>query len=56
MPALFGKLIETNRPQDLFYGYLGGGILMIAAAVGELVLGVASERKALEMLPSLAAR
>ena len=46
--ALFGKLIETNGREALFYGYVAGGALMIAAAVVELLLGVASERKGLE--------
>jgi hypothetical protein len=49
-PALFGKLIETNRPEMLFWGYVAGGGLMIAAAVVEMLLGVASEGKSLEAI------
>lgn len=47
-PALFGALIETGRPDILFYGYLFGACLMLVAALVELLLGVASERKGLE--------
>jgi MFS family permease len=47
-PALFGSLNDTNDPVMLFYGYLFGAGLMLAAAATELVLGVASEQKALE--------
>jgi MFS family permease len=51
-PALFGRLIETTRPQALFYGYVAGGGVMIAAAVVELLIGVNSERKSLEDIAS----
>jgi len=47
-PSLFGALIETKRSGDLAIGYLSGAGLMIVAAVAELVIGVASERKSLE--------
>jgi MFS family permease len=49
-PALFGILIDTNDPVMLFYGYLFGAGLMLAAAATELVLGVASEQKSLEVV------
>jgi MFS family permease len=47
-PALFGALIDTGRREVLFWGYVGGAGLMIAAAVTELILGVNSECKSLE--------
>ncbi len=47
-PTLFGGLVETNQRTLLFWGYVGGGGLMIAAAVVEWFLGVDSERKSLE--------
>ena len=54
-PALFGALIDTGEPGQIFAGYLLGGGLMIAAAVVELVIGVAAEGRSLEALaPPLA--
>ncbi len=47
-PAFFGSLVEQHDPFSLFSGYILGAALMIAAALVELVFGVASERKALE--------
>jgi MFS family permease len=47
-PYLLGSLIETGSRLSVFWGYLGGAALMIAAAVVELVWGVAAERKPLE--------
>ncbi len=47
-PAFFGFLIEQHDPRALFNGYILGAALMLAAALVELVLGVASERKPLE--------
>jgi MFS family permease len=34
-PALFGKLVETGKEVNVFYGYLIGAALMIAAGVAE---------------------
>jgi MFS family permease len=51
-PALFGALIETGRPGAIATGYLIGAGLMIAAALAEVFLGVASERKSLEDVAS----
>ncbi|HEY7154583.1 MAG TPA: hypothetical protein VH575_11535, partial [Gemmataceae bacterium] len=51
-PALFGALIETGRPGAIALGYLIGAGLMIAAALAEVFLGVASERKSLEDVAS----
>lgn len=47
-PALFGVLIATGSRVALFQGYLLGAGLMVAAALAELILGVAAERKSLE--------
>ncbi|MGH6887637.1 MAG: MFS transporter [Rhizomicrobium sp.] len=47
-PALFGVLIETGSRSEILFGYLLGGALMLAAAITELGLGVAAERRPLE--------
>lgn len=47
-PALFGALIDSGERSQIFWGYLLGGGLMLSAAVVELFLGVAAERKPLE--------
>jgi MFS family permease len=47
-PALFGALIQSGERWRIFAGDLLGGGLMIAAAVVELWLGVAAERRSLE--------
>lgn len=47
-PALFGALIDSGERGQIFWGYLLGGGLMLLAAVVELFLGVAAERKPLE--------
>src|SRR5581483_6097636 len=47
-PILFGFLIGTKSRTDLFYGYLLGSALMIAAAAVEWAIGVKAERQSLE--------
>ena len=50
-PAVFGDLLlslKEGRPGPLVTGYLFGAGLMLFAAATELVLGLATERKALE--------
>ncbi len=47
-PALFGVLIDSGDRGQILWGYLLGGGLMMLAAVTELVLGIAAERKPLE--------
>lgn len=47
-PAIFGRLIDSGSRVYLFYGYLGAGGLMVAAAVCEALFGVKAERKSLE--------
>ena len=47
-PALFGKLVETGKEVNVFYGYLIASAVMIAAGVAEWLLGVDAERRSLE--------
>ena len=47
-PALFGKLVETGKEVNVFYGYLLGAALMIAAGVCEWFIGVEPAGKSLE--------
>lgn len=55
-PALFGALIATGSRGEILYGYLLGGGLMVVAAVVEVALGVAAERRSLEdVAPPLSA-
>jgi MFS family permease len=49
-PALFGALIGTGSRTYLFYGYLLGAVLMIAAAAMECKFGVKAERQSLESI------
>jgi MFS family permease len=55
-PWLYGMLIETSAT-SVFYGYLlGGGMMLLGAAI-ELWLGINAEGKSLEQLaPPLSAR
>jgi MFS family permease len=55
-PWLYGMLVETSAT-SVFYGYLiGGGMMLLGAAI-ELWLGVNAERKSLEQLaPPLSTR
>ena len=47
-PALFGKLVETEKEVNVFYGYLIGAVLMIAAGIAEWFIGVEAAGKSLE--------
>jgi MFS family permease len=47
-PALFGALIETGSRDEILWGYVLGGGLMLIAAGFEAILGVAAERRSLE--------
>jgi MFS family permease len=49
-PALFGAIIETGEPGQLFAGYALASSLMIGAAVVARVLGVDAEGRSLEEL------
>jgi MFS family permease len=47
-PALFGKLVETGEEVNVFYGYLLGAVLMIAAGILEWFIGVEAAGRSLE--------
>jgi MFS family permease len=47
-PILFGALIATGARENLLWGYLIGGALMLVAAVVEFAIGVDAEMKPLE--------
>jgi MFS family permease len=47
-PLLFGKLVETKDPGQVFWGYMLGAVLMIAAGVVQALIGVEAARRDLE--------
>jgi MFS family permease len=47
-PVLFGALIQTATPVNLFYGYLLGAVLMCCAGLIEALWGIEAARKSLE--------
>jgi MFS family permease len=47
-PAVFGALIDTGSREKVLWGYLLGGVLMLLAAMAELLLGLDAERRPLE--------
>jgi len=49
-PWLFGTLIGTGSAWAVFYGYLAAALLMLAAAIIEVVFGIAAERQPLEKI------
>ena len=49
-PALFGALIASGSRSEILSGYLLGGGLMLSAALVEMWLGIAAERRPLEAL------
>jgi len=49
-PLLFGRLVESGSPGNVALGYYLGAILMIAAGVIELVIGVEAAQRPLEEL------
>ncbi len=49
-PALFGALIGTGSRTALFWGCVGGGVLMIMAAAVEAMIGVKAEGQSLESI------
>ncbi|MBV8362800.1 MAG: MFS transporter, partial [Deltaproteobacteria bacterium] len=49
-PWLFGRLIDSGSRLELFGGYLIAAVLMLAAAVVEILFGVAAERASLEKI------
>ncbi len=49
-PAIFASLIESGSRDLVAIGYVGGGLLMIAAGIVEAFLGVDAEGKSLESI------
>jgi MFS family permease len=47
-PTLFGALIASGKSLNIFYGYMFGAALMVAAGLVEVFFGVNAERKSLE--------
>lgn len=47
-PWLFGTFIGTGSRMEVFYGYLIGALLMLAAAGIEIICGVRAEKMSLE--------
>ena len=47
-PLLFGKLIATGKESDVFWGYILGASLMIAAGIVQAVLGIEAAGRDLE--------
>ena len=47
-PAFFGALVATKQPSSVFIGYAVATVLMVGAAVVELVFGVEAARQKLE--------
>jgi len=56
-PAIFGGLIQSGKPSVLFIGFALGAVLMIAAGIIELWLGIEAAGRELEdIAPPLSAR
>jgi MFS family permease len=51
-PILFSKLISSGSRGEVFWGYLGGALLMMGGAIAEVILGVDAERQSLESISS----
>jgi MFS family permease len=49
-PWLFGRLIDSGSRAALLGGYLIAALLMLAAAIVEIMLGVAAEQASLEKI------
>ncbi|ETZ98417.1 sugar transporter domain protein [Mycobacterium kansasii 824] len=49
-PLLFGQLINSGQRSQVFWSFLIGAVVMAAAGLVELWLGVAAERRPLEEL------
>lgn len=47
-PWLFGTLIGTGSRSNVFYGYLAGAAMMLAAALTEIIWGIRAEQQSLE--------
>jgi MFS family permease len=49
-PLLFGKLVESGKAGHVFWGYILGAALMIAAGLVQAVIGVEAAQKDLEQI------
>jgi Major Facilitator Superfamily len=49
-PLLFGKLVESEDPGQVFWGYILGAALMIAAGIVQALIGVEAAGKDLEQI------
>ena len=47
-PVLFGALIQSATPTNVFYGYLLGAALMVGAGLVEAMWGIETARRSLE--------
>ena len=47
-PVLFGALIQSGKPLNVFYGDIVGALLMAGAGVIAIFFGVKAERQSLE--------
>jgi MFS family permease len=47
-PALFGAIVDSHEPAQLFYGYVLAAVLMLIAALVARKYGVDAERRSLE--------
>jgi MFS family permease len=47
-PWLFGELIASETRMNVFWGYLGAGVLMVAAGTIHATMGVRAEQRGLE--------
>jgi MFS family permease len=49
-PLLFGKLVESGDAGQVFWGYMLGAVLMIAAGIVQAAIGVEAAQKDLEQI------
>ncbi len=49
-PPVFAALIQSGSTEQPFYGYLAAAVLMVAAGLMELFLGIDAERRTLESI------
>src|SRR3954453_21270135 len=47
-PLLFGKLVATGKETNVFWGYILGAALMIAAGIVQALIGIEAARKKLD--------
>ena len=56
-PLLFGALIQTGEPDQIFIGYLVGAVVMIVGGVIQATMGVEAAQRDLEdIAPPLSAQ